>query len=64
MFTATLPGPVPVWDGMRLVVVDLNGKNLRVAGGGVVVAERLSGLPERLFEFLEAYLQGVHPLVD
>ena len=35
-FTASLPNAVPVWDGMRLVVVDLNGKNLRVAGGGTV----------------------------
>jgi selenocysteine-specific translation elongation factor len=37
-FTAALPYPVPVWEGMRLVVVDLNGKNLRVAGGGTVRA--------------------------
>ncbi len=29
---------VPVWQGMRLVVVDLNGKPLRIAGGGIVVA--------------------------
>jgi selenocysteine-specific translation elongation factor len=28
---------VPVWQGMRLVVVDLNGKPLRIAGGGIVV---------------------------
>ncbi len=30
---ASLPVPVPVWDGMRGVVVDLNGKALRVTGG-------------------------------
>jgi selenocysteine-specific translation elongation factor len=36
VFTASLPHPAPVWDGMRTVVVDLNGKNLRVAGGGTV----------------------------
>ncbi len=36
MFTAALPNPAPVWDGMRVVVIDLNGKNLRVAGGGTV----------------------------
>ena len=35
-FTAALPNPVPVWEGMRVVVVDLNGKNLRIAGGGTV----------------------------
>jgi selenocysteine-specific translation elongation factor len=33
--TASLPSGVPVWEGMRVGVVDLNGKNLRVAGGGV-----------------------------
>jgi selenocysteine-specific translation elongation factor len=37
VFTATLPAPVPVWEGMRVVVVDLNGKGLRVAGGAAVV---------------------------
>ncbi|MGA2199122.1 MAG: EF-Tu/IF-2/RF-3 family GTPase [Nitrososphaerales archaeon] len=37
LFTASLANPVPVWDGMRVVVVDLNGKNLRVAGGGTAV---------------------------
>jgi selenocysteine-specific translation elongation factor len=26
---------VPVWDGMRVGVLDLNRKNLRIAGGGV-----------------------------
>jgi selenocysteine-specific translation elongation factor len=35
-FAAALPNPVPVWDGMKVVVVDLNGKNLRIAGGGTV----------------------------
>ena len=32
--TASLPSGAPVWDGMRVGVVDLNGKGLRVAGGG------------------------------
>ncbi len=31
---ATLPWPVPVWDGMKTAVVDLNGGSLRIAGGG------------------------------
>lgn len=31
---ATLPTRVPVWNGMKVAVIDLNGKNLRVAGGG------------------------------
>jgi selenocysteine-specific translation elongation factor len=31
---ATLPWEVPVWDGMKTVVLDLNGKGLRVAGSG------------------------------
>ena len=31
--TAKLPWPVPVWDGMRGGVLDLNGGSLRVAGG-------------------------------
>lgn len=30
---AALPTVVPVWEGMRAAVVDLNGKTLRVAGG-------------------------------
>lgn len=30
---AYLPSPVPVWEGLRAVVIDLNGKALRVAGG-------------------------------
>ncbi|MDG7020921.1 MAG: hypothetical protein JRN23_03205 [Nitrososphaerota archaeon] len=32
---ASLPSGAPVWRGMRVGVVDLNGKGLRVAGGGV-----------------------------
>jgi selenocysteine-specific translation elongation factor len=32
--TASLPNQVPVWPGMRVAVIDLNGKGLRVAGGG------------------------------
>ena len=32
--TATLPSQAPVWEGMRVGIVDLNAKNLRVAGGG------------------------------
>ncbi|MDV3277410.1 MAG: hypothetical protein LYZ69_02955 [Nitrososphaerales archaeon] len=32
--TVKLPTQVPVWPGMRVAVIDLNGKNLRVAGGG------------------------------
>jgi hypothetical protein len=31
---ASLPSGVPVWQGMTVGVVDLNGKSLRVAGGG------------------------------
>ncbi|MDG6898508.1 MAG: hypothetical protein JRN24_02090 [Nitrososphaerota archaeon] len=31
---AKLPGEVPHWPGMRVAVIDLNGKGLRVAGGG------------------------------
>jgi len=30
---AVFPSPVPLWTGMRACVMDLNGKNLRVAGG-------------------------------
>ncbi|MGA2665470.1 MAG: EF-Tu/IF-2/RF-3 family GTPase [Nitrososphaerales archaeon] len=37
VYAAALQHPVPVWEGMRAVVVDLNGKGLRVAGGGAVV---------------------------
>lgn len=36
VYTASVPEPVPLWGGMRVAVVDLNGKNLRVAGGGTV----------------------------
>jgi selenocysteine-specific translation elongation factor len=32
--SASLPFRVPAWDGMRLAVIDLNGKGLRVAGAG------------------------------
>ncbi len=32
--SASLPAQVPVWEGMRVGVVDLNAKTLRVAGGG------------------------------
>ena len=31
--TAQLPWQVPFWEGMRAAVVDLNGGNLRIAGG-------------------------------
>jgi selenocysteine-specific translation elongation factor len=31
---ASLPAEVPVWEGMSVGVIDLNGKSLRVAGGG------------------------------
>jgi selenocysteine-specific translation elongation factor len=31
--TAQLPWQVPVWDGMKAAVVDLNGGALRIAGG-------------------------------
>jgi len=30
---ATLPAPIPVWEGMRAAVIDLNGRALRIAGG-------------------------------
>ena len=33
---AKLPISSPLWDGMRVVVLDLNGKGLRVAGGAAV----------------------------
>lgn len=32
--TARLQWAVPVWEGMRVAVVDLNARGLRVAGGG------------------------------
>ncbi len=32
----TLQHEVPVWEGMNVSMIDLNGKNLRVAGGGTV----------------------------
>ena len=35
---ASLPSAVPWWEGMRVGVVDLNGKGLRVAGGGTCKA--------------------------
>jgi selenocysteine-specific translation elongation factor len=38
-YTATLPAGAPVWEGMKVGVVDLNGKNLRVAGGGACRAK-------------------------
>ena len=31
--SAKLPWPVPVWDGMRAAILDLNGGSLRVAAG-------------------------------
>ena len=31
---AKLPTKVPVWEGMRVAILDLNSKGLRVAGGG------------------------------
>ena len=37
--TASLPSGAPVWEGMRVAVVDLNGKGLRVAGGGICRAQ-------------------------
>jgi hypothetical protein len=33
---ASLPTEIPVWEGMRAAVVDLNGKALRVAGGATL----------------------------
>jgi selenocysteine-specific translation elongation factor len=30
---ARLPWQVPVWEGMKVAVIDLNGGNLRIAGG-------------------------------
>lgn len=35
LVSALLPSAAPVWEGMRVGVVDLNGKALRVAGGGI-----------------------------
>jgi hypothetical protein len=37
--TASLPSVAPLWDGMRVGLVDLNGKGLRVAGGGTCRAK-------------------------
>ncbi len=34
---AELSAYVPVWSGMRAVVVDLNGKPLRIAGGATCI---------------------------
>ncbi|MGD0395318.1 MAG: hypothetical protein ABSB26_00215 [Nitrososphaerales archaeon] len=34
---ASLPTPVPVWEGMRAAVVDLNGKALRTAGSATLI---------------------------
>lgn len=33
--TASLAAQAPVWEGMRVALIDLNGRGLRVAGGGV-----------------------------
>jgi len=33
---AKLSENIPVWDGMRICVLDLNSKPLRVVGGGAV----------------------------
>jgi hypothetical protein len=33
----SLPVPVPVWEGMRAAIIDLNGKALRVAGGATFI---------------------------
>jgi selenocysteine-specific translation elongation factor len=33
---ATIPFEVPTWQGMRVCIVDLNAKNLRVVGAGLV----------------------------
>ena len=37
--TALLPSAAPVWEGMRVALVDLNGKGLRVAGGGTCIPQ-------------------------
>ncbi len=37
--TASLPTGAPVWEGMRVGVVDLNGKGLRISGGGTCRAQ-------------------------
>jgi len=34
---ASLPFPVPIWEGMRAAAIDLNGKPLRVAGGATLI---------------------------
>lgn len=44
LVTASLPAVAPVWEGMRVGVVDLNGKGLRVAGGGTCRANLEQGL--------------------
>ncbi|MGI0080712.1 MAG: hypothetical protein ACRECH_13960, partial [Nitrososphaerales archaeon] len=34
---AALASEVPIWPGMRVTLIDLNGKPLRVAGGGTIL---------------------------
>jgi len=34
---ASLPVPIPVWEGMRAALIDLNGKALRVVGGATFI---------------------------
>ncbi len=34
---AELTTDVPVWEGMKAVVVDLNGNPLRIAGGATCI---------------------------
>jgi selenocysteine-specific translation elongation factor len=36
LLNLSLQHEVPVWQGMKVSLIDLNGKNLRVAGGGTV----------------------------
>ncbi|MDA4123830.1 MAG: hypothetical protein OK438_00060 [Thaumarchaeota archaeon] len=36
LLQAKLPIQVPVWEGMRATVLDLNGKGLRIAGGSTL----------------------------
>jgi selenocysteine-specific translation elongation factor len=38
VFAASLATRSPTWEGMKLCVLDLNAKNLRVAGGGIARA--------------------------
>jgi selenocysteine-specific translation elongation factor len=47
---AALPAPVPVWEGMRVSVIDFNGKGLRVAGAEPAICNKQYSGPWSRFE--------------